>query len=197
MARRRPAFKRTSNKQFGWACQATRAFVAFDQVSTEVLVAGDADIEVRAIGGTHANLKRIIGDLTLHPWVIDTTVAFGSTNIVANMDVHWIILAIDNDDDPSQYAPDNPTVLSEERILSHGSLGVTMYRHAGGANNDTPSWNIIGETKAHIDVRSNRRIRSDDNVVLNLIARGTTPEEGFFEDHGYTTLFRALVQFPG
>ena len=197
MARRRPSLKRTANKQYGWASAQDRTIVALNTITTTVLVAGDADIEVRAVGGTHANLKRIIGDLVWHPWVLDTTVAFPATAIVSNIEFYWAIMAVDNDDNPAQYAPDNPVALSEERILSHGVLPATAYRFPGGANNDTPSWIITGETRAHIDVRSNRRIRSDDDIVLNTILRGNTPESGFFEESGFACIFRSLVKFPG
>jgi len=193
MARRRPITRRTTSKQYGWACQAQTENITLDAVDNAVLVAGDADVEVRAIGGTHCNLKRIIGDIYMHPWHIATTSDLTSAYTASVMEIAWAIMAIDNDDDFTQYAPDNPTVLSEERVLAHGLLGATLM-HAGPQ--DSPA--IIGHTHTHVDVRSNRRIRSDDDIVLNYIMRGNTPDEqNFFDTTRVAINFRCLLKFPG
>jgi len=192
MARgRRPSFRRTGNKQYGWACQTARENIETNTVDTTVLVAGDADVEVRAVGGTHCNLKRIIGDIVIHPWTVDASVMWTSTYTTAVFELPWIILVIDNDDDPSQYAPDSPTVLSEERVLAHGELVSTIIRADDGPI-------IIGDNRMHVDVRSNRRIRSDDNIVLNVCARGTYPDPNAqIDQHLIASIWRCLLKFPG
>jgi len=191
MARgRRPGFKRSSNKQYGWAAQAGGETLDFDTVSTTIIVAGDSDVEVRSVGGTHCNLKRIVGDFVIHPWNLS-----GFTSHLdprsAVLEVPWAILLVDNDDDPSQYAPDNPTVLSEERVLAHGILAADCYHTVSTAQ-------FTGTLHQHIDVRSNRRIRSDDDVILNFVARGTTLDaQDFFHEHRMQLCIRALLKFPG
>jgi len=192
VARRRPGIKRTASKQYGWACQAQTENVTLDTLDNAILVAGDADVEVRAVGGTHCNLKRIIGDIYIHPWVVATTTDLTSAYQVAVLELNWAIMAIDNDDDFTQYAPDNPTVLSEERVLAHGNLGATLYK----AGADMPI--ILGHTHAHVDVRSNRRIRSDDDIVLQYIQRGNAADsQAFLESSRVSIMFRCLLKFPG
>lgn len=195
MARRRPAFKRTASKQYGWATIATTLTLGgITDIGSEILVAGDSDIEVRAIGNTHGNLKRIVGDITWNPWVIATTTLL-TTPVVAVSHLYWAIMAVDNDDDASSYSPASPTTLAEERILAHGILSATfLVNHFGG---DAFTTDLIGDTHVHVDVRSNRRIRSDDDIVLNTIVLGSQP---IAEANSVGTLgisFRSLLKFPG
>jgi len=193
MARRRPAFKRTASKQYGWASFADRGFAEFGTVESVILVAGDADIEVRSIGGTHGNLKRIIADLVFHPWSLDST-SVPQSPTTGIVDLFWAILVVDNDDDATNYIPDSATVLSEERILAHGVLEATALAYEFPAlTKNVVTW---GACHQHIDVKSNRRIRSDDDVVLNIVTRGTTMfTQG--DEMAYALTSRALIKFPG
>jgi len=192
MARRRPAFKRSSSQQYGWATIAGQpTLTGFNASHTEILVAGDADIEVRAIGNTHCNLKRIIGDIVVHPWAIASS-TYLADPVAAYFQLYWAIMVVDNDDDTSQYAADSATVLSEERVLAHGVIATTLYRW----NSQNAQYDLFGDTRAHIDVKSNRRLRSDDDIVLQLIARGTEPESDT-DVHQMGLTFRSLLKFPG
>jgi len=197
MARRgkgRYGFKKSA--QYGWATQvATSEIIADNIVESHLLVAGDSDIETRAIGGTHCNLKRIIGELNFAPMFESVAETFVADPTSVVQQIWWAILIVDNDDDADQYVPNSPTVLAEERILAHGCC-MWWYHHLNFLDfTDTVGNAYGGNTHVRIDVKSNRRLRSDDDVILNILSEGIW-KNGQSETAVYNASFRSLLKFP-
>jgi len=204
MARRR-AFKRTTSKQYGWACFVPPAptGVVPGQVAQEVIVAGDSDVEVRAVGNTHANLKRIVGDLVWWPGFVSSAETLQTEPDLISYfgGLHWMLALVDNDD-TNDYDPQEPTTLCEERVLAHGIIPhfwhLARYRQFIQIAGNTDGYYGSAEMRYHIDVRSNRRVRSDDDVRLYMSYQGTVNgavDEG--DAAGlYSCSLRALLKFP-
>jgi len=198
---RRRAFKRTASKQYGWASYVTspRAIVTVADVFQDVVVGGDTDIEVRALGNTHGNLKRIVGDISFAPGYDSDAETF-TTPVSWHGTLHWALILVDNED-TTDYAPNNPIVLSEERILAHGHLSSAYHRFRLPENIGGTTTNYDGiyghmNLTSHIDVGSNRRIRSDDDVRLYAVWDGTLPDSQQENAGIIQASLRALLKFP-
>lgn len=200
MARRsrRGSFKRSG--QYGWACTVEPIEgLVFGTVQESIIVAGDSDIEVRAVGGTHANLKRVVGDILWFPMSLQAEVTEATPTSNFQL-IYWMLLVKDNDD-TNAYQPSNPTNLCEERVLAHGLLGHSQrhwYHTPGGTTNLTriEGMNEVPAYRYRIDVKSNRRIRSDDDVVLAWEAAGTHYTAQGDEAGFVSCSLRALLKFP-
>lgn len=193
------AFKRNAN--YGWAAWVSDfELLTSGVVSSEIIVAGESDIEVRSVGHTHANLKRIVGDITWWPLFASAAETFQDDPPSTWRSLSWFLLIVDNDDD-SIYDPTSATHLSEERVLAHGNLGSGFQRYllpTGGTSLDVHVDGVFQSqaVTTHIDVSSNRRLTSDTDVRLYLTADGSPDDEG--TNFGfYRAVLRALVKFPG
>jgi len=204
--RRRRAFKRTTSKQYGWACMVSDVptLVPENTVVQEVIVAGDSDIEVRSVGNTHANLKRIVGDVVFWPGYESPAEVLWNITRSTFGELCWMIALVDNDD-TNNYDPQDPTVLSEERIIAHGVLPWHVHVIRARAFPD-PQQGTAGtydtyvydsEQRYHVDVQSNRRVRSDDDVRFYCSYRGTTVNQDAENTGLLSVHLRALVKFPG
>lgn len=201
-SRGRRTFRRSNGGQYGWA---TSVGIPPEPVSTNgedtftsIIVAGETDIEVRSVGNTHANLKRVVGDIAIHPGFESTSEVTVDEPVSFVTQVAYMMAIVDLDD-PTEYSPWSPEALGEEKIVSHGILTSSVHRvvDAGGGGNNRYSWSVSGCTQTRVDVKSNRRIRANEN--LNLFVNGEGSTELIFESGvaGLVTWnLRALLWLP-
>lgn len=201
MARRfrgRRGFKR--NQQYGWASSIGEPFQTVsndsEQVTSTILVAGDTDVDVTSVAGKHANVKRIVGDICWFPGftsVAEVSVSEPQSYIAT---LCWFILQVDADD-PTEYDPWGTDANFSEKILAHGLIPASQHYYVdtgGGGNN---RWTTqLGESKTRVDVRSNRRLTSDENISLYFGARGSPLFDSEDVLGMVTWNIRTLLKFP-
>lgn len=164
-------------------------------------MAGDADLELRAIGHVHCNIKRIVGDLVWIPNQNDTGTLVLTSDPRSNWaQLAWMIVLIDNDDE-TEYSPFAQDVLSDEKVLAHGLMGYSnsLWSHPVGGTTALTAFTGYGDgaaPRAHIDVRSNRRLTGDNDIRLYYAATGLE-RDSQATDFGILGIsLRALVKFP-
>jgi len=196
MARRR--FIRRVNGQYGWATSVgippQAVPVNAEETVSTIIVLGSTDVDVGSAGNKHANLRRVVGDIVLHPF-------FEAQSTVTNDDpggslvqVAWMMALVDADD-VTEYSPWDPVSLAEERIVAHGILSASMMRTEMAAN--FFGFPVVSHTQERVDVKSNRRIVGNENLAMFFNAEGSTTANSTYDNVGLVTWsLRALLWFP-
>lgn len=204
MARSRRSFRRGRNKQYGWATSLSDDPLEIPTSGTPVetvIVAGGADLESRAVGGTHANLIRVVGDLAYHPFKFNPTEVIIADPRSAWGDIHWMMTIVD-DDDPTITDPLDPTALSDEAVVGHGLIPsqFELWSHPSGGSTSLLSFVgafSVDVPKMRVDLKSNRRMTSDNDLRMTFAFHGQSPHTGNQNAGFMTWALRALVKFPG
>lgn len=197
-------FKRRPNANYGWATAVQYGnYPSLTEVAKESVVVGGSDISVESAGGRHANLKRLIADVTLGPLLAndnEQTVELLESPFSYFYVMTWAFILVDKDDD-TPYDANSQDVLADERIVAHGQCYQT-----GVARNTAAAPTVVAGFTSNqegmhtrIDVKSNRRITVQENLTW-YASIATSRSISDSQDNIYLPTWqlmaRALLKFP-
>lgn len=193
-------FANRAPKNYQWTTYLRSGSVLPTDISFVSLLAPE-DWVTNVFARQHCNLKRIVGNAVFQ---------LARDTIDANDDAwcrwFWAVMVLDQDDvvsvTPNIPDPSNETELQDETVLAQGVFSVGLRAGDSALVAGTGSINAFSQIMPSqqlvpLDIRSNRRITSDQHIVLAYGAAFSAVVDRDDEAlYVHTTSARTLIQIP-